>query len=86
MLREVSYILADMAVKISEIREKMKLTSQKYYMRGTSELLFYTINDYLLNNIKFNYDELSGYRGKFADIKLIEYIDNTEYFNIKQNL
>jgi len=79
-------ILADMALKVAEIREKLKMTSQKYYMRGTFELLAYAINEYLLNNIKVNYDELSAVSDKFADVNIIEYIDNTEYFNIKQNL
>lgn len=81
---QVSNILKDICITISEIRERLKTEAQRYHMRGTFTLLSYIINEYLVKNVALRYPELSAL-GNFdsKNIQVVEYDDTTEYFNIK---
>lgn len=90
--------LKNVVCYITELREKIKLQTRKNYMRGTSMLLKYVVNQYLVDYAKtaniFNtqseteiYNILSVIRTRLRqhssnNIELIEYWDETEYFNI----
>lgn len=90
-------ILAEQTLAIAEVREQLKVQMQKTYIRGTFLLLSYVINEYLKHNIADVYSSklnpinseetlasiISASAASGENVKLIEYIDNTEYFNIE---
>lgn len=95
-IKIVAKNLAIITLILQNLRSKIKCEVQKNYMKGTYNLLKYVINEYLINlsdskifkntkseilkNIK---QKLSNI--KTEDINIIEYYDNTEYFNIDTN-
>jgi len=92
----VAKILTEKTFAIAELREQIKVQMQKIHIKGTFLLLSYIINEYLMKNIGERYTEkltydytnepLSGIISTAIatgeNVKLIEYVDDTEYFNI----
>lgn len=54
MLSGVAESLADTALYISRIREKIKLQARKNYMKGTYDLMLYVINEFLVDYSRLN--------------------------------
>jgi len=92
MIKTIANRLAQITIYISKIRDILKIQSQKYYAKGTFNLLAFVINEYLIEfsdgevfkdidivktNVKAN---LSAH--SFNQIDMIEYFDTTEYYNI----
>ena len=93
-IEAVAQLLAEQTIELADIREQLKIQIQKTYIKGTFLFLSYIINEYLKNNISkhFGYETddngvaLSTYINRsLADdggVELIEYWDQTEYYNI----
>jgi hypothetical protein len=92
MVAGVADSLVSITRRIMEIREKMKVQTRKNYMKGSSNLLSYLVNDFLieyaesrqlssLGDVGSIRDYLSAHSAK--DVEIIEYYDTTEYFNIR---
>ena len=54
MISVVSKYLTQLTLYISKIRDKIKLQTQKNYMKGTNLLLIYIINEYLIEYSRHN--------------------------------
>ena len=93
---QAAEMLKDIASYIATLRERLKLQTRKNYMRGTANLLIYLINQYMVDYAKTNttlFSKLSSsellsslsqkLRGHSVNnVDVIEYFDETEYFNI----
>lgn len=91
--------LKNITLYVQTLRERLKLQTRKNYMRGTSNLLVYLINQYMVDYAKtqthlFNQlsssETLSGLHNTLMthdanNVNVVEYYDQTEYFNIKTN-
>lgn len=96
---EIAKLLAEQTMQIAEIREQIKIQMQKNYMRGTFLLISYVVNEFLKYNISDKYGSmfatedtnvplsafLASSLSSGNNVKLIEYYDNTEYFNITRD-
>lgn len=102
MIDSVAKVLVDITEAIRDIREQVKTQVQKNFLKGTKLHLEYIIKEYIKNNIypvyhKLAY-ELSADSGISAEIdieqydsndvilKINEYADPTEYFNISTDI
>ena len=85
--------LRNIAIKISYIRQILKMQAQRYYQTGSNLILTETINDYFNRyiydtNTFWRYDTTDGdpipviQKNKKFNIDIIEYTDVTEYLNI----
>lgn len=84
--------LVELTLNIAKIREKVKLSLQKNYMKGTFNLLSYIINEFLIEYSSSNKillqeasdnNTINSFKKHIQDdIELIEYYDQTEYFNL----
>ena len=94
MIESVAKQLARTTLYIQELRERLKLQSRKNYMKGTNNLVLYLINEYLIDysrnalashqvsgDIAKVYSKLSSH--DIHDVNVVEYYDNTEYYNIE---
>ena len=92
MVAVVADSLVSITRRIMEIREKMKVQTRKNYMKGSSNLLSYLVNDFLieyaesrqlssLGDVGSIRSLLSSHSAK--DVEIVEYYDTTEYFNIR---
>lgn len=54
MIADVAGSLADTALYIATIRERLKLQTRKNYMKGTYDLMLYVINEYLVDYSRLN--------------------------------
>ena len=94
-LSVIADTLADMAIAISNIREKLKTQAQRNYMRGTFLLISYIVSEYLKHNLLPTYKQvldgrviqaLSSYQHLSGEntwnVDITEYIDTTEYYNL----
>lgn len=93
----VAKILTEKTFAIAELREQIKVQMQKIHIKGTFLLLSYLINEYLMKNIGERYTEKLTYDytneplsaiistaiATGENVKMIEYVDDTEYFNIQ---
>lgn len=83
---------------IARLREKIKLQMRKNYMKGTNNLLIYLINQFLVDYSRNNkflkdkieqplvrkiYESLSS--SDSDDIEVVEYRDDTEYYNLESD-
>lgn len=94
MIQSVAKSLAVATMYIVRLREKLKLQTRKYYMKGTQNLLLYVINEYLIDYSRHKL-MLSSDRGgaavqdvlrqlsshTFDQLEVMEYYDETEYYN-----
>ena len=92
IVRKVAEWLADFCINISYTRTRMKKQSQKNMMKGTKRLIVDAVREFISeqvdsstwsnfkNSILFDANLNSNF-----DISLIEYTDNTEYFNIEKD-
>ena len=76
---------------IAKIRQVIKLHAKKVYMKGTSNLLRYTVNEFLIDYIEYVKNSIPSSMlpvvGKLSshsinDVEVVEYWDRTEYMNI----
>ena len=84
--------LAIMTKYIAKIREKIRLQTRKIFMKGTSNLLQYATNEFLIDYIDtiknvMPFDKISAFIEKLSahsihDIIVQEYWDQTEYMNL----
>ena len=96
MVKKVSDYLAETTVYLQKLRNKIKLQMRKNYMKGTMNLLTYVINEFLVDYSRLSptiqdrlsdesvlsvYSRLSS--SNIDDVKVIEYYDTTEYFNLQ---
>lgn len=54
----ISYVandLANITMYLARLRENIKIQAQKYYMKGTFNLLSYVVNEYLIEFSRLNY-------------------------------
>lgn len=89
VLDHVVKYLVNITIYIQKLREKFKLQTRKYYMKGTNLLLRYVINEYLIDYSRANLlnDDTNQYLRTLSshnidNIEIVEYFDTTEYFNI----
>jgi hypothetical protein len=96
MVEKVSEYLAETTVYLQKLRNKIKLQMRKNYMKGTMNLLTYVINEFLVDYSRLSptiQDRLSNdavlsvfsrlSSSNIDDVKVIEYYDTTEYFNLQ---
>lgn len=92
-------VLADISFYVASLRERLKLQTRKNYMRGTSNLLSYLVNQYIVDYAKTNgpfleqslsdvpgndvVDAMKSHSARSVDV--VEYYDQTEYFNISSD-
>lgn len=90
MLEDVKKLLVNIVDQIRGIREYLKSHAQRTYMKGTFLLIAYIINEYLNNNTiptlkKLDYlDQEVDYSQN--TVKLIEYVDQTQYNNLQTDI
>lgn len=96
-IASIAEMLAQNVLDIADIRDQIKIQMRKTYLKGTFLLLSYVINEFLKYNIAKNYgnkvysDEnvpLSNFIENCIlndGVELIEYMDDTEYFNISSD-
>lgn len=84
--------LANVVQYICKLRETLKIQVRKNYIKGTSNLLRYVVNEYVREfgknsehlkhpSLREVYDSLVNH--DIDDVEVIEYVDTTEYFNIE---
>ena len=96
-IETIAQLLAHQTIDIANLRDQLKIQIRKSYMRGTWLLMSYLINEYLKYDICDKYgEEFETNDGVYLktilssslmeegnkNIRLIEYYDPTEYFNI----
>lgn len=94
MIESVARSLTVATEYITRLREKIKLQSRKYYMKGTQNLLLYVINEYLIDYARhqskiLGKEECSKLSAQLTtmlshdinQMSITEYYDETEYFN-----
>ena len=77
---------------IAKIRQVIRQQVRKVFMKGTNNLLEYAVNEFIVDYANqltdvFDIEDVSAIVSKLsahrvADVKVQEYWDNTEYFNI----
>lgn len=89
VLDYVAKYLTNITIYIQKLREKFKLQTRKYYMKGTNLLLKYVINEYLIDYSRANLlnDNTNQYLRSLSshnidNIDIVEYFDTTEYYNL----
>ena len=90
ILDKTSDSLVSITNYICKIRENIKLQMRKNYMKGSFNLLQFMVNEFLTeysNNTIFDDKNLSDVKENLekhqaSDVKLKEYYDVTEYYNI----
>ena len=97
ILIKIAKFLCDYVFHIQFIRENIKTISQKHAMRGTGALLVHIVNDYLMKELpairdviyqnssgklKFMW-EIDDQFNNYGNVRLVEYEDDNEYFNIE---
>ena len=93
----VAKFLADYVFHIQHLRENAKTIACKHAMRGTAGLLAHVVNDYLVKelpsvrdnllqgsdaDIKFQWEIQPDKFLNYGNVKVLEYMDDNEYFNI----
>ena len=94
---KVAKFLADYVFHIQHLRENAKTIACKHAMRGTAGLLAHVVNDYLVKelpsvrdnllqgsdvDIKFQWEIQPERFLNYGNVKVLEYMDDNEYFNI----
>lgn len=101
MISTAIYVLRNLCLKVSYLREYLRRISQKHAIIGTNTIIKTLIYEYLMKEFSkpeywgyFNFTPLSASSfidlsnvqqlssGLFGDIKVVEYWDGTEYYNI----
>lgn len=95
----IAQMLADQTLAIADIRDQVKLQIRKSYMRGTFLLISYVINEFLKYNVSNKYgslfttedgqtlkDILDTSIMQGGNVQLIEYYDETQYYNITRDV
>lgn len=95
----IANLLAQQTIEIAHIRDQVKFQIRKSYMRGTMLLISYVINEFLKFNILNKYGKsfqtedgvdlgtiLAASLSDENNVQLIEYYDNTQYYNITQDV
>lgn len=92
IIKKVSNWLTDFCIHLSYARQQMKQQAQRNMLVGTKTYLINTIKEFLLKNIDAdtwrimrNNTIFDACLNKNFDISVIEYVDTTEYFNIKNS-
>lgn len=97
MIDEVAEYLAKLAIYINKIREKIKLQTQKNYMKGTNLLLIYIINEWLIDYGRHNAKRfledprlsaesvLSGFEEIFSSLSSHQFSTNPGMYTIGVN-
>ncbi len=98
LLGTVADILTDYCIGISYFRENVRIEAQRNMLKGTKALLVDTIREVLAKNVYSTYGGRENFWRQTntsnviglgvempsdLDIKVIEYIDNTRYTNIR---
>lgn len=94
MIENVATVLQQITSAIANIREYLKTHAQRTYMKGTFLLLEYAIKEYIQKNIYTALPSLlqkddnciSSLNVDNVKITLTEYIDHTQYNNIKTDI
>lgn len=84
-IRRAAVVLATITKYITKIREKIRLQTRKIYMKGTSNLLRYAANEFLIDYIDtikniMPFDKISAFIEKLSahninDVGVQEYWD-----------
>ena len=82
MFSGVAEVLADMTLNVVSIRDKIKTMVERNSIRGTWLIVALYVIEYFRNVVKNNYKG-AGKGLTINDFNLVEYYDNTEYFNIE---
>lgn len=95
----IAQMLAEQTLAIADIRDQVKLQIRKSYMRGTFLLISYVINEFLKYNVSNKYgslfttedgqtlkDILDTSIMQGGNVQLIEYYDETQYYNITRDV
>ena len=87
IINEILDYLLLITRQIRDIRQQIKTSAQRIYMKGTWLFVTYVINEYLKANINpIIYKDNTSKLNTNADIQLIEYIDPVEYMNISTDI
>lgn len=93
MIDYIANQLLNITEQIRNIREYLKSHAQRTYMKGTYLLIAYVVNEYLKNNIYPTLNLLSEHIDSDQQfnvdankLTLTEYIDQTNYNNIKTDI
>lgn len=95
----ITRLLVQQTFEIAQLRDQVKIQIRKSYMRGTFLLVSYIINEFLKYNISQKYglafqtedgqylkDILDKSIADGGNVELIEYYDDTEYYNITRGV
>jgi hypothetical protein len=82
MFADVAQVLADMTLNVVSIRDKIKTMVERNSIRGTWLIVALYVIEYFRNVVKNNYKG-AGDGLTIKDFSLVEYYDNTEYFNVE---
>ena len=90
IIKKVANWLTDFCIHLSYARQQMKQQAQRNMLVGTKTYLINTIKEFILKNIDAdtwrimrNNTIFDACLNKNFDVSVIEYVDTTEYFNIK---
>ena len=82
MVEDVANKLANVALYIEKLRELIKIQTRKNYMKGTENLVRIVVRDFIHDYMtRFAQDSITTNLDGM-DVKVQEYFDNTEYFNL----
>lgn len=85
LIDSIAGSLAQASIDIATLRDRLKTDISKIYMKGTWNLIRDYIIEYVFTKIAPAIPELSSYLNSSFSVNLVEYTDNTEYFNIQSN-
>lgn len=83
LIDSIADSLAQACLDIADLREKVKRNVYRIFMKGTWNLIKTYVDEYIFNQLAPLVPEISSYLDTQFSINLIEYMDNTEYFNIQ---
>lgn len=92
VVHKVAEWIADFCINVSYARARVKRQSQKNMMKGTKRLIVDSIKEFILEQI--DADTWKNFKNSILfdaklnvdfGVSLIEYADNTEYFNIEKD-
>ena len=92
VLKDAARTLAAVCHSIETIRERLKTFTQQVYLRGSTLLMDFIINEYLRYTLPYRYtkftsaitDLSNGWLSTdtYENVDVIEYWDTTEYYNL----